>query len=392
MTLLAGASRVDITPTAPLPLAGHASRLGPFEGVAAPLLLRALALEAGGVRALLVSADLIWWGPEQVGAIRSAIGQHCGIDGDYIVLHATHTHGGPQTTTRFSATLGACDPGYQRALGAAVEDAADLAFGRLAPARVEMGRTACDFGVHRRRRVDGQIMMRPNPDVPTDDEVVVVRVSSARGGRDIAVLTHFACHPTTTGERRVSADFPGAAMTLIEGGLDDGAPALYLQGCCGDVRPCLVDGEEFRLGVENDAQRLGAQLASRVGRTLRSSLIRSPQSPLSARHESVPLPLQSGETVTLEVGSLVVSGSVRLLTLDAEPVTEYGSFGKSLSNACLPIGYTNGMIGYLADDRQLAEGGYEAAGFAPHFGLPSPFAIGIESIVKSAMTRVAGVS
>src|SRR4051812_18863366 len=56
----AGAARVDTTPTAPVRMAGYASRSSPSQGVAHPLFAKALALaDARGHRAVLVTCDII---------------------------------------------------------------------------------------------------------------------------------------------------------------------------------------------------------------------------------------------------------------------------------------------------------------------------------------------
>jgi len=111
-TLRAGTHRVDITPTWALPLAGHASRLAPCSGVASPLGLHALVLESTDARALIVSADLIWWAPESVHLLRVTLAGRHGIPADAIILHATHTHGGPQPSTSFAPSIGDCDPRF----------------------------------------------------------------------------------------------------------------------------------------------------------------------------------------------------------------------------------------------------------------------------------------
>ena len=43
------------------------------------------------------------------------------------------------------------------------------------------------------------------------------------------------------------------------------------------------------------------------------------------------------------------------------------------------------MIGYLATEEQLLEGGYESEDFIYYFGLPGKYSIEIDNIIKGAM-------
>lgn len=384
--LLAGAGSVDITPHEPLPLAGHANRLGPSTGVSSPLRLRALALEQDGTRAVLVSADLIWWGPERVGPLREHLGRRFGIAPELVLLHATHTHGSPQTSDRFSPSLGACDPGYQTELDQAAETAIDQALGRLTPVTVHTGRGHCDIGVHRRLLVDGQVRMMPNPHHQVDPTVRVASVRSSTGAT-VAALTHFACHPTTSGDTTVSADFPGAATAELEADLGGGI-ALFLQGCAGDVRPALVAEGRFHLGDEADAIRMGTRLALAARDGLAHSRVSPAPTPLAGGGTAVSLSSTTGHRVDLHLSWLQIAHHLRLVALDAEPVAEYSRFVTSLVPTTWPLGYTNGMLGYLPTEDQLRAGGYEPCGSVPHFRLPAPFAEGTEGRVKAALRSV----
>jgi neutral ceramidase len=56
--MLAGASRIDITPPKGVPMGGYLARAEPAEDVHEPLYARALVLDDGQVRGVVVSADL----------------------------------------------------------------------------------------------------------------------------------------------------------------------------------------------------------------------------------------------------------------------------------------------------------------------------------------------
>jgi hypothetical protein len=72
----------------------------------------------------------------------------------------------------------------------------------------------------------------------------------------------------------------------------------------------------------------------------------------------------------------------------AEVTTPYGLAIKARTGgATLPLPYSNGMVGYVITDDQLAHGGYEAVESALYFGLPSPFAPGIEETFAGAIDR-----
>lgn len=417
-----GVATADITPRHPVPLAGFASRRSAFESVDRPLLLKAWAFESEDpaegtpARALLVQADLIWWGSERMPALLRELNARWGLPASAVILHATHTHGGPQTSDRFAPSLGLSDEDYVRELEARLLSCVEDAFSRLEPVVVERGRGACAIGVHRRRRINGRVSMAPNPEGPCDPEVVVVRFR--RGdGTTAGAWAHYACHPTTTDDNVVHPEFPGVAATLAEHWLGEGATVSYLQGCCGDIRPALVRDGAFRKGERSDMVELGRRLADEIVRILEGPMERLEPAELASERLAVELPLegvpgleQLGEaaaadgirgewarllssrpdrlapTIPLELNGVRIARGLTLLAMNAEMVGAYGAFAKAYAQgAALPLPYSNGMIGYVPTAEQLAEGGYEPAESAYYFALPSPFAPAVEACVVESM-------
>jgi 6-phosphogluconolactonase/glucosamine-6-phosphate isomerase/deaminase len=418
-----GVARVDITPPKPVPLAGFEHRRGTSVGVSHPLYARVLFFEedegSGKRRALLVSADLIWWGEYQVERLRHCLKARWGIERNSVILHATHTHSGPQTSRWFSPRLGRPDPVYLETLESRVLTAVEEASGCLETVTVERGEGECRIGVNRRRRVAGRIEMAPNEAGPADPEVTVIRFRTPSGATK-AVLVHHACHPTTTDDERISSEFPGVAMELVEGELGGGVVAAYLQGCSGDIRPALVRDGRFYRGDGTEVRTLGERLGVETLSVMERPMRRLFPTLLSGRQTTIPLPLQGlpdqaeleassrqsgvvGEWsallrrepcrlrpwVPLEITLLDLAGELSLLAMNGEAVVEYGLFVKRrFAGRVLPLPYSNGMIGYVPTARQVGEGGYEARESIFYFGLPAPFDSSLEHKIHDGLTEL----
>jgi hypothetical protein len=411
-----GTAKVEITPQKPIPLAGFADRKGNFERIEHPLYARIWFFEGGTIgkinRSVLVQADLIWFGPERLNDIVEAIGRNWNMDEAAVILHASHTHCGPQTSESFVPSLGDCDPEYVAFLEARILEGLELASRSMELVTVEKGVGECRIGIHRRKWEDGVITMAPNPDGPLDPVVTVIRFRTRRGTVK-GVMFHYACHPTTTGNNIVSSEFPGVAMTHIENELGGGAQASFLQGCCGDIRPVLVKEGGFYRGVLEDVAYLGTILADEVLRILASPMEMLRPGTLSARqsvavlpYESFPDPdelertaledgvvgewsrlllsgrSQADKAARLRLNAVEIAEGLVLLGMNAEIVSEYGIFIKEkFKGEVLPLPYSNGMLGYVPTAAQLAEGGYEAHTSGVYFGMPSHFHPSIEPII-----------
>jgi 6-phosphogluconolactonase/glucosamine-6-phosphate isomerase/deaminase len=418
-----GVARTNITPPEPVSLAGFEHRRGVSAGVSHPLYARVLLFEEGEGsskrRALLVSADLIWWGEDQVESLRRCLEERWDIRRSCVILHATHNHSGPQTSGRFSLRLGRPDPAYLETLVSRVLAAVVEASGRLETVTVEQGRDECRIGVNRRRCVAGRIEMAPNEAGPADPEVTVIRFRTPSSTTK-AVLVHHACHPTTTEGELISSEFPGVAMELVEGELGGGAVAAYLQGCCGDVRPALVRNGQFYWGGDAEVRKLGERLGTEALSVMQRPMRRLSPSLLSGRQTTIPLPLQElpdragleassrrsdvvGEWgtlllreprrlqqwVPLEITLLNLAGGLSFLAMNGEVVVEYGLFVKRrFAGRVLPLPYSNGMVGYVPTARQVGEGGYEARESIFYFGLPAPFASSLEREIHNGLTEL----
>jgi 6-phosphogluconolactonase/glucosamine-6-phosphate isomerase/deaminase len=414
---------MNITPPKPLPLAGFEHRQDASVGVSHPLYARVLLFEEGERsnkrRALLVSADLIWWGEDQVERLRDCLKARWGIERGSVILHATHTHSGPQTSGSFSLRLGRPDPLYLQTLESRVLAAVEEASGCFETVTVEQGEGECRLGINRRRRVAGRIEMAPNEAGPADPEVAVIRFRTPSGATK-AVLVHHACHPTTTDDERISSEFPGVAMELVEDELGGGVVAAYLQGCCGDVRPALVRDGRFYRGGDAEVRALGERLGAEALSVMERPMRRLFPYVLNGRQSTIPLPLQGlpnkaelevssrrsgvvGEWsallrrepcrlrrwVPLEMTLLNLASDLSFLAMNGEAVVEYGLFVKRrFAGRVLPLPYSNGMIGYVPTARQVGEGGYEARESIFYFGLPAPFDSSLEHKIHDGLTEL----
>jgi hypothetical protein len=293
MTLLAGASRVDITPSPGVELMGYGARNGRATRVHDPLHARALCLrshfhgDTAQESVILVTSDLCLITPEQASAARARISARTGVPPQGILIACTHTHSGPETGLG-AQLAGRTDPPWVAALFAGIEDAAAGAHGALAPARLRWSRTQAAIG--RNRRI---------PDGPVDREVLVLRVDDASGA-PLAVLFQHACHGTVLGHDNleISADWPGFAAARIE--RETGATALFVLGAHADIDPrtrglmdLAISGQSVGLGFDAVAV-LGGEVAQAVLAEIgRGSNGEGPVR-LRAASRSVPLPIHPG--------------------------------------------------------------------------------------------------
>jgi hypothetical protein len=409
-----GSATADITPDWPLDLAGFALRTRPSEGVAQPLHVRVAVLETetgSGERSrvVVVSADILWWGPQHLPELRREIAALAGVPEGNILFSATHSHSGPQTSTRASATIGVLDPRFIALLHERTREATRAAVADLEPVSVRRFTGCHDLGFNRRPQFD--------PDGPTDPILTAIRFARADGSPR-TFLVHYTCHPVISQEHVVSGEWPGVAMDILEQEL--GVTALFLQGCCGDINP-VVQGEGRSLrGPDEIVVREGRRLAEAVRALLAGPGEALAPVPLRVDHLEIDLPFAgipddatlrggmdapgvAGEwrrvllehpewrepTISLHLQRVDIADGLSLLAMNGEVVVSYGLHARTVSNgAVLPMGYSNGMTGYVPTAKVIAEGGYEGGDSIPYFFLPAPFDPAVEPLLTEAIDRL----
>lgn len=422
LQLCVGTAKVDITPPFALPLAGFASRSNRnFESIDSRLYLRTFYFQQHSTngskkQSLLLSADILFWSEELADQLRTRIERQWGIAADAIILHATHTHSGPATSTR-TIGLGVPDPNYLAFLEQAVMQSVDDAVGDAEPVSIQMGIGTSRIGVNRRKKDGDQIVLSPNPEGLTDPELRVY-VFATLAGKKKGVLTHYACHPTLTDRNSVSSEFCGYAMERLEQRIGSLTVCAYLQGCSGDINPVMPKVSESNLDV---ISIVGQRFADDVDAILAGELKWLEPRPLTNRRSITVLPfaeIPSKEKLQrvmdesasadvrnwaqsfleqpdklwkqarFEITKLTIAEGLTFIAMNGEMVVEYGLFLKSCSPGLVPLAYSNGMIGYITTANQLQEGGYEPIESVTYFGLPCPFDQAVEAEVKRQLMAI----
>ena len=256
----------------------YAKTFEPSEGIHTRLRASALVIEREGEKFALVQADLGGLPYALVQAVQDRIAG-TGIDGEHVVLSATHTHSAtgpiwPADNLGYQALGGDFfDPRVFGLTADGIAEAIVEADAALEPARVGLGTSELD-GASNNRAFEA---FQENEDVPdareeelkTNRTVTVVRADAA-DGEPIGVWSNFAVHPTSFGDSNLlfSGDNVATATRMVEDEI--GGTLVWANGAEGDVSPNgsprAPDGEplEYVNGSAASANMAGIKVAEGI--------------------------------------------------------------------------------------------------------------------------------
>ncbi|MBI4908724.1 MAG: neutral/alkaline non-lysosomal ceramidase N-terminal domain-containing protein [Acidobacteria bacterium] len=412
----AGVSRIDITPTEPVWMAGYGNRTKPSEGVRQKIWVKALALEDNsGARAVLVTSDLLGFNKEMSEAVSRRAREKYKLERDKIAINSSHTHSAPVTGMVLRPAY-PITPEHEPAIQRYTEkllnqtvDAIGAALADLQPATLSFGQSNAGFAANRRR-----VSLRHLPG-PVDHDVPVMVV---RGGdnKARAIVFGYACHATALSDYQINGDWPGFAQAVIEKA-NPGAAALFVAGAGADANPLPRRTVELAehygmVAAEAVAQAMKAKMVPVAGplktafQTVDLAFAQIPTreelerrvataDPPAKRHakflldrmtpdgklwDRYPYPVQvwqfgSALKMIILGGELVVDYSLRLKA-------QYGWGNTWIA------GYSNDVFAYIPSVRVLKEGGYEGGGAMIPYGQPGPFHPAVEETIIEMVERL----
>ena len=419
----AGVSKIAITPSEPIWMAGYGARTRPSEGVLQDIYVKALALQSGARDvSVIVTSDLLGF-PREVG---DAIARECqtrhGLPRERLPLNSSHTHSAPVIGTMLKPAYPVFTPQqedvvarYTRDLITRVVETVGKAIGNLSPASISFGQTLAGFGVNRRR-----VRLRNLPG-PVDHDVPLITVKAA-DGKTRAILFGYACHNTALGTYQINGDWAGFAQEELEKRYPD-AVALFMEGCGADINPLpRYQGNDPKMAPYSVelARGYGKVLAAAVDIAMHEPM-RPVAGPLHAAFGMVDVPFHDRPTrdelqrrlnddsdrnasrrrhAKLMLSILERDGKLpdhypypvqawrfgqglKLIALGGEVVVDYSLRLKAQHgwDDTWVAGYSNDVFAYIPSRRVLNEGGYEGADAMIGYGQPGAFGAAVEEII-----------
>ncbi len=373
-----GVGRVDITPAEEVTLAGSPSPKK-TSVVDTPLFVKAMVISSGGQTVAIVTVDTLKYFTGFADQARQHVEATTGIPAGNVIICASHTHRGPLCYY------------YEDKLITPIGKAVALAVDDLAPCRIGTSTgTVEGLSENRRLLIDGEAwnrwLLEPSkrgeyPAAgPADPEVGVLAAVGTNGDYR-AILYNFACHPTSTRDAMISADYPGHVQQYMEEHLGYDVRTLFLAGACGDVNP--NDNKRSRV--------FGGELAEEILKSLGNiEYIVEPTLCIESREEEMPgreqpefteeeiarkwpgqlqhyrkafeaMKQREMPTYKFHLSGIRIGDDFAIVTNPDELFCEIGMDIKKRSpfEHTMVAEQTNGARGYVPTAKAFEEGGYE---------------------------------
>ncbi len=356
--LRGAAGQADITPTRPAYLAGYGMNRRSL-GIHDPLRARCLVLERGQTRIAFVSCDLIGLPRYQIEKIRASVHE---VAPDKLFIAATHTHSGPDTLGQWGRDIqtSGVDAAWMSDTRAKIAALVDETARRLQTVTLKFARTTDLPPVSKNIRVPKIL----------DTELSVMQVLARAGGKPVATLVNFACHPEILNTHQITADFPHWLYDTVE--TATGAVCLYLNGAQGGMITANYDETTAPKGENwQAAQTIGTALGARTLQILSEAPV-LPDAEIAAQRRVFAVPLENPQfraLIALGVfprellhngvieteASRITIGPAEFLTFPGEVLPNIGLMLKRLQTGTpkFQVGLCGDELGYI-----LAEADY----------------------------------
>ena len=394
---------IPISPNESVELAGYR----PYRGdqttmeCLSPLEANAIYLHDGHQPRLLISFDLIWLSEEFVSHIKKWVFDTYSIPEEAVLLTATHTHSGPNILTR-APFYGKINERYVSYLSDQTQALIQQVMGETHDSHITAHKyPSADLPVVNRitfgfspLRLRKTCFSAPNPGRYSEEPIRILYFGDATGTSDPhTIIISMACHPVFYKGNQCTPDYPASLRSYFRHIYGSDIPVLFLQGFAGDLRPHYPDHSiknrirntllkgRFKPDFEKEASHRESQFVQSFENIIENTPpeVIEPASGKSTVYNSQKLPVWNSkpETPELTIQRWDLTGSVSLIAANAEVFSSYSrelqQAARQSGRTIIPVGYANGMLGYLPDQDVLKlQCGYEYKSWHK-FGLPGPF-------------------
>lgn len=365
--LLVGTAKINITPKITEPM-------GRFTGVHDDFFIRIIAFSDGNIKAALIATELKWIADLLWEDITKRIKEETGIEKEFILISAIHTHSNPPA--RVSSSSSPQVAAYVEELKGKTLISVKKALGNLKPARIGAGKGECKMNINRRARTaKGSIWLGRNPYGPCDHEVGVLRIDDEHGN-PVSIMANWPCHAVVMWPKPtlMTGDWPGAAARFVEKEFENGIIAPITIGASGDINPIyMVPESKFDTQLE-EMEITGIYVGEEAVKVA-NEITTYPNGRISASQRVLTLPgkkrwkshlpqeNEPGEDFRVRLSALKV-GTIVFIGIGGEVMNEIGTTLKEQSpyKYTFVITHCNGSCGYIVTDKAFKEGGYEVRG------------------------------
>jgi hypothetical protein len=342
---------------------------------------------------IFVSLDTLYF-PESLSEfLYDYFESHYDITSDCIICNATHTHSAPNLALE---KFGKISSEYQEyiiseikqnliTLGSSFKSCELFLKSIKNPNKNIIGRRKIVRDVFS-GFIKKHALLLPNAHAPIDNDLRLL-VLKDHAGKIKALIYNFSCHPVFATSQATSSDFPGLINQQLAS--SDIPFSMYLQGFCGDIRPNIATSAKNRLSFKGRVKSLmyGAVFSETTPEDLNlfaSEMAGLILSNLDDEKHKISEYKQNSfmYEISSETGNVSQSIVVKLFSFNrvigvSIPAEVLSSYYLHLRNnfpdtIVIPMGFSEGMIGYLPMYHQLSEGGYEV-GSSKNYGWDSPF-------------------
>jgi len=435
-----GLYEADITPYENVWLVGYSNRYHKSRGVYKKIKAGAIYLNNGENEYLVITADIIGFSSSFTASLKSDLSIILGIKRDNIVLTASHTHCAPYFW-KWNMP-GYVDYKYREYLHKSILDISLKAKKNKFIGKLYYSKTKSNFGVNRRKVINGIAEFKPNPEGPIDRDLFTIIFKNLNDSI-MGTWTIYGCHPTSLGGYLIGPDYPGYLKTSISEYTK--SYAFFSTGCAGDIRPWFKNykknNNELSRGhqgigtfnrptfqeLESESKKIANEVISSINKHEKISLNKINLKTIlnDLDYDSLPSKKQlkcvlNGDTNFLNVTKtnkyykiwakhflyhinlaelpkiceqeiqVLSFENLNIVFLAGEVLTEIGmNIKKELnSKETITIAYSNGLIGYIAGSNTYKYGGYELDKSYPLYLRPSKFSINSEDKIINNIKNI----
>ncbi|MEW6203151.1 MAG: neutral/alkaline non-lysosomal ceramidase N-terminal domain-containing protein [bacterium] len=323
--LRAGAAWTNITPEKVngVNLAGYTTRKS--DGLHDPITVRCAVIDDGETKLAIAAADLLGIFYEDIQKISDVISQKTAIPTANILIHAIHTHSGPDVL----GLWGGPPKGYKQKLTDGISACIADALSMMRPAKAYFASgTVDDLNINRRHYKE-----------KSADKTIAVMRFEADNGDTIFTLVNFALHPVVLGadNLKITADYVFYFRQKIE--KDIGGISLFVSRDLGDANPPPIHDDVYDRsgGTFEMAEKIGNSLADVVKTLLSDATLSSQPDRIKIAAKEVQIPVENprflsfmktglikrkvkNDSVTTAV-AVVDLGAAQILTFPGEAVS-----------------------------------------------------------------------